>query len=588
MSFNYSQAGAVVVCICLLLGCAPLSTAQADEAAAASVGMSPFGSYLAGRIARTENDHRKAAEYIGNALARTPNNFALIKQSFYTEAAMGNIARASELAGQIIRKEKDNRIARMLLGVWHFKHNRHRKALAHFGAIKHGPIEQLSSVLSSAWTYQDMHKTRKAINLLQSENNPEWSAPYRNFHLAMLHDVSGHKKSARAIYADLMEKDPRNMRIMEAYARHLAKHGLRKRALQVVEHNIQVNDRNGVANIIHSRLAASGAAEHTIRKMVATPVDGMAEVYYGIGEALAGEGGIDTGFVYLQLALFLKPEFPAARMAIAQVYEQTGKYQLANEVYDRIDEEAPVYMDAMVHKSINLSSLEKVGEAFDILQKLKNRYPAEIQPHAALGDVLRSNERYAEAIAHYSAAIATLGEDNEKSNWRYYYARGVCYERTDNWALAEEDLKKAITLDPEQPLALNYLGYSWVDNNINIDEAIDLIRKAIKLSPDDGYFIDSLGWAHYRMGHYEEAVRQLERAIEILPDDPVINDHLGDAYWRVNRRLEARYQWSQAIELKASDDIEVDVVRKKLENGLPDILHPRAASSNGALLHEKQ
>ena len=127
-----------------------------------------------------------------------------------------------------------------------------------------------------------------------------------------------------------------------------------------------------------------------------------------------------------------------------------------------------------------------------------------------------------------------------------FYFRGICYERSKQWPQAEADLKKALQLYPDQPLVLNYLGYSWIDQGVNLDEGMNMIRRAVEQRPDDGYIVNSLGWANFRIGNYDEAVKELERAVELKPDDPTINDHLGDAYWRVGRVLEARFQWSHA------------------------------------------
>ena len=139
----------------------------------------------------------------------------------------------------------------------------------------------------------------------------------------------------------------------------------------------------------------------------------------------------------------------------------------------------------------------------------------------------------------------------EKSNWVMFYFRGICYERSHQWPKAEADMKKALELFPDQPLVLNYLGYSWVDQGVHLDEGMDMIRRAVEQRPDDGYIVDSLGWAYFRTGNYDEAVKNLERAVLLKPDDPTINDHLGDAYWRVGRTLEAHFQWSHAEGLQA-------------------------------------
>ena len=156
-----------------------------------------------------------------------------------------------------------------------------------------------------------------------------------------------------------------------------------------------------------------------------------------------------------------------------------------------------------------------------------------------------------------------------------YYFRGICYERSKQWPKAEVDMKKALELFPEQPLVLNYLGYSWVDQGINLDEGMRMIQRAVEQRADDGYIVDSLGWAYYRIGNYEQAVKHLEHAIELKPEDPTINDHLGDVYWKIGRRLEARFQWSHARDLKAEPD-ELVKIEEKLKSGLPD--EPSAAA----------
>ncbi len=137
-------------------------------------------------------------------------------------------------------------------------------------------------------------------------------------------------------------------------------------------------------------------------------------------------------------------------------------------------------------------------------------------------------------------------------------------------------MKKALELQPEQPHVLNYLGYSWIDQGINLDEAMKMIRRAVEQRPDDGYIVDSLGWAYYRIADYESAVKQLERAIDLKPEDPTINDHLGDAYWRVGGTLEAKFQWAHARDLKPEPE-ELPKIEAKLRDGLPEDTSSAAA-----------
>ncbi|MGZ5924231.1 MAG: tetratricopeptide repeat protein, partial [Rhizomicrobium sp.] len=143
----------------------------------------------------------------------------------------------------------------------------------------------------------------------------------------------------------------------------------------------------------------------------------------------------------------------------------------------------------------------------------------------------------------------------------------VSEEGAKNWNAAEVDLKKALQLAPDEPAVLNYLGYSYVDQNRNIPEALAMLEKAHALKPTDGYIADSVGWAYFKLGRYADAARTLENAVELIPGDPTINDHLGDAYWRVGRKVEAKFQWSHALSFGPEVDQKA-LIEKKLKDGL--------------------
>jgi Flp pilus assembly protein TadD len=164
-----------------------------------------------------------------------------------------------------------------------------------------------------------------------------------------------------------------------------------------------------------------------------------------------------------------------------------------------------------------------------------------------------------------------------------FYQRGIAYERSDRWELAEDDFFRALELEPDQPLVLNYLGYSWVELRRNLDEAQEMIEKAVEQRPDDGYIVDSLGWVMYRLGNFEEAVKHLGRAVELRPVDPVINDHFGDALWMVGRRIEARFQWKRALSFEPEEE-EAERIRDKLERGLDAVLADEAAAGEPAII----
>ena len=298
------------------------------------------------------------------------------------------------------------------------------------------------------------------------------------------------------------------------------------------------------------------------------PQAGAAEVLYGLGAALGRRGGEDLGLVYLQLALYLAPNQPLALLSLADLYEQVKNPQLAIKIYERMPQSSPLRRNAEIQMAVNLDTVDKTDEAKQRLQKLLKDHPADIDAIMALGSIQRGRKDFADCAQTYSKGVATIANP-ERPNWLIFYFRGICNERAKAWAQAEADLKQALKLYPDQPHVLNYLGYSWIDQGINLDEGMRMIRRAVEQRPDDGYIVDSLGWAYYRLGNYDEAVKHLERAVELKPDDPTINDHLGDAYAKSGRTLEAEFQWAHARDLKPEPE-DLVKIKQKLATGLPE------------------
>ena len=255
-----------------------------------------------------------------------------------------------------------------------------------------------------------------------------------------------------------------------------------------------------------------------------------------------------------------------ALLSLADLYENLKKPHLAIKIYERMPADSPLRRNAEIQLGVNYDAIERTDEAKKHLEKLIAGRADDLEAIMALGNILRARKAFPECAEVYGKGITTIAKP-EKPNWLMFYFRGICFERAKQWAKAEVDLKKALELFPDQPHVLNYLGYSWVDQGVNLDDGMAMIRKAVDQRPDDGYIVDSLGWAYYRIDNFEEAVKHLERAVELKPEDPTINDHLGDAYWKVGRILEARFQWSHARDLKPEPD-ELKKIEEKLKTGL--------------------
>jgi tetratricopeptide (TPR) repeat protein len=522
------------------------------------------GSYLAARHAGVERDSGTAAAYYLNVLKADPRNADLLSRTFLSVLTEGDIDEAGRLADRLIQLDRSDRIARLVIGVRALKQKQYAIARQNFAQSVRGPVTDLTATLLSAWALAGAGDTHAAIDTLDRLAGPDWYAIFKDLHGGLILDVANNKKEAAKRYERAYKADPMALRTVQAYAHYLSRNGGKDDALKLYQ---QFN--KGVADhpIVVEEMKQIAAGDK-LPPLADSPRSGAAEALYGLGASIGRRGGEDLALVYLQLALYLEPTHAMALLSLADLYDSLKKPELAIKIYDRIPVSSPLRRNAEIQVASDLDSLDRTDEAKKRLEALIAEHPKDSEAIIALGNILRGRKAFAECADVYSKAIANLAVP-EKANWVLFYFRGICYERSKQWPKAEADLKKALALFPDQPLVLNYLGYSWVDQGVNLDEGMNMIRRAVEQRPDDGYIVDSLGWANFRIGNYEEAVKDLDRAVELKPDDSTINDHLGDAYWRIGRVLEAHFQWSHAKDLNP-DPEDLPKIEQKLKTGLPD------------------
>jgi tetratricopeptide (TPR) repeat protein len=526
--------------------------------------MTAAGSYLAARHASQMRDAAAAAAFYETALKHDPKNPELLDRVFLSLLVDGSIDNAKRYADRVIQVNKDDRVAWLVLGVHAFKQKHYGTARRDLAKSVRGPITDLTSTLLTAWSYYGSGKTDEAVAAIDKLSGPDWYTIFKDLHAGMIYDLDGNKKEAGKRLEKAYKLDGSALRVVQAYGSWLSRNGSTKDALKVFEDfNKQLPEHPLIVDAIKKLKAGE-----KLPLVVTAAQAGGAEALYGLGASLGRRGGEDLGLVYLQLSLFIAPSHPLALLSLADLYESLKKPELAIKIYERVPKASPLHRNAAIQMASNLDVLNKPEEAEKQLQAIIKERPDDLEAIMALGNVERGHKKFSECADTYTKGIATLAHP-EKANWVIFYFRGICYERSKQWPKAEADLKRALELFPDQPHVLNYLGYSWIDQGVHLDEGMDMIKKAVKQRPDDGYIVDSLGWAYYKLGNYKEAVKQLDRAIELKPEDPTINDHLGDAYWRVGRTLEAKFQWAHARDLKPEPE-ELPKIEAKLKNGLPD------------------
>ncbi|WP_454617309.1 tetratricopeptide repeat protein [Bradyrhizobium cenepequi] len=536
------------------------------------------GSYLAARHASVERDAASAAAFYRSALRTDPKNNELLDRAFISSLAEGDIDEAVKLADRILAQDKSNRVARLVVGVRDLKLKKYAAAQINVNQSIRGPITDLVATLLAGWASYGAGDAKAAVASIDKLTGPEWYPLFKDLHAGMILELSGKEKDAGTRFERAYKLDDSMLRIVDEYARWSSRNKDAAAAMSLYEAFDKKLPRHP--------LVQEGLRETKAGKKLPPLVDsaqaGAAEALYGIGATLTRRGGEDLALVYLQLALYLQPNHPLALLSLADLYESVKKPQMAIKVYERMPASSPLKRNAQIQLATNLDAADRSEEAIKILKEVTGESPKDIEAIMALGNIERGRKKFADCAGTYTQAIDAMPTAGDKNAWVTYYYRGICEERSKQWTKAEADMRKALEMQPEQPHVLNYLGYSWIDQGINLDEGMKMIKRAVEQRPDDGYIVDSLGWAYYRIGNYDEAVKQLERAIDLKPEDPTINDHLGDAYWRVGRTLEAKFQWAHARDLKPEAE-ELPKIEAKIENGLPE-----DTSNNAAAVEKKK
>lgn len=547
-----------------LSGCVTTTNADGQSAEPVRAFDTVLGNYLSARHAARIQDIKNARLYYDRVLASEPTNLALRRQTFLMRLQDGRYDAAVELAGPLIDQLQGGApIARLLLIVEAMRDGRFDDAIEDIEGLPDSRLNRILGPLLKTWASVGRGRADDAHAALTTLSALDGFAGLEALHTALMADALGQTEKARVAYEAALALHARPpLRLRLTAASFFARTGDTDRALAIIESADQGASEPETLDALVRGIAADPVAA------APTANEGMAEGLFDLASALQRDRGSEMALLFARLALRLNPRFDLAALLVAEILDDRRQYGAALVIYDAIPEDSPYRLMATLRAIGSLEDLDRFEDAASTLDQLAKDYPKRVDPLVRLGDLYRGREAWEAAIAAYDQAMDRVGEP-EPRHWSLFYSRGIALERNKRWADAEADFLKALELRPNQPYVLNYLGYSWVDQGINLDRARTLIEKAVELRPNDGYIVDSLGWALYRMGEFTSAVEALERAVELRPTDPTINDHLGDAYWRVGRRAEARFQWRRALGFDPDAELE-PVIQKKLRQGLVD------------------
>ena len=543
-------------------------TSAPDQNKSINSGNKSYGAYLAGRVAHLRRDFDNASDYYIKTLKADPDNQDLISKLYLILVSQGRINEAAYYAEQVAQSGKSDNFANTVIAVKQMRDGEYTQSNKTLGKFDNVAYRDFIAPLLKAWNYAGLNEPEKALKQLSSLKKEAGFKSIYHFHAGMINDYFGRNRDAQKHYEAIIKDEDMEMslRSLQVISNFYLRTEQKDKALGIVN---GVSNEKTTAEILRSFIKDVQTADpKTTQPIITTPNIGAAEALFSIAATFRYDDVLDVAHMFISLAIYENPQYDLAKLLLANILEDREMYADANKVYDTIEEDSHTYYAAQLKIANNLIKQNDYNGAELLLKSLALDYD-NAQIYLDLGDILRMKNRPQEAVKYYERAIDKTKDKD--SLWVLYYALGVSYDQNKQWKKAEKSLKKSLRLSNEHYLVLNYLGYSWIRQGENIDDAFTMIVKAYNQASEDPNINDSVGWALYNMGYYTMAVPYLEKAAEYSPNNAVICDHLGDVYWFAQRKNEARFQWQHALILKDdTGELDTDNVRKKLKEGLSE------------------
>lgn len=519
------------------------------------IGQTFSGNYLAARFAQRQQDWQAAQHYMNAVTRFDAGNELMAQRAFLLSLGAGKYDVARHLAQTIIdSKQGSIEPALIFMASDAMVRNEFERARELISRLPDDGFGQYTKPLMTAWALAGMGQRDAAIAHLLEYSDA--SDPTYNLHVGMMYDMAGEAELAAKHFTAALESE------MTLHSALLLSDFFERQGYDAAAKKL----KDGIGPLY---ALPAGGTPLRIRR----PADGAAVAMFDLATMLFERRSFDSAQIYAQLVNLLSPRSDFAGLMLGDIAAINEHYAKAADSYRSIAESSPLHLLARMRTAEAYENAGYPDHAVGILQELASLPQARMPALTAIGDMQRRREHFTEAVAAYDAALSGI-EQPEEAHWAIVYARGMSLERAQDWTRAEKDLLLALSFQPDNPMILNYIGYSWVDKGVNLPKAMDFISRAVALRPDDGYILDSYGWAYYRLGNMEKAVEWLEKSVALVPDDSTILDHLADAYFQIGRETEARFKWQRARELSRDADFRASVERK-IQRGI----EPAAATA---------
>ena len=514
------------------------------------------GHFLAARQALYLSDVRRSAEFFLQAIDGDAPDVALLRQAFLTQYYYGDIEQAAAIGRQLERLNLSMPLAGEPGTALAIRNKDWAATLVLADVIAEDTTAQDIAGVITAWAHAANGQGDAGISQLIETGRMAGSdidalPDYIQLNIALMAEYLGHTEEARRRAGNLQRLD------LSA--------GL---AIQLAGFFIRDGDLQAANTLLGKRLSDQFNRHSTMEMLIEQPQRGtdidslIASSIVEAALAAQNETAQRSLSARLRLALFIAPELEFGHLLLAQQLSDFGQFDEAIIHLDRIAVDGLFGQPAQLLKASIFESLGNTERSISILKAAVTADRDNAYLYQWIGDSYRRARNFTQSRDSYMKALA-LGNDTGVLHRNL----GMALEQLGEDLAAEGHLLRALELNPSDAYALNYLGYWWADEGRNLEQAIGLIERAVEERPGSGFFVDSLGWVHFKLGDPQKAVGYLEHATELEPSDPEITGHLGDVYWVLGRYDEARFKWRLALSLSA-DEEERAMLSARLKDGL--------------------
>ena len=503
-----------------------------------------FSSFLAGSYASRIKESQFRSDYLTTAFEYSDFEVSLGQKAISSAIVANNLALAHQHAEVINKKDKNDPLSNFVLGYRALSQGLHETATQYLTRETDEVTISIMKGLLAGWNFVALGDIDKARGEFLFLEGGVYFQNLGQLQIAKAEGLIG--DTDRALEAFKLVKDSGQLRT-EYYlskARFLISIDRNKDALLELEYYLKENNLRGGSEIErYIKLLKSGKTKNIEKTAIQEAARALTEPSYWF---FVANRSSDAGEILLRLALDLDPNHDKASIWLGELLENTKRPSEALGLYLSVSDKSSYDITAKLSAANLYLNKKSDQKALNILQKLNIDKPTAVTQEA-LGRAYVIRENYINALPVYDGLIHKMTDQELNANPQVLYFRGICYERIGKWDEAEADFKKVLSIDPNHADALNYLGYTWIEKGKYLSTSLEMIQKAVELSPNSGAIIDSLGWAYYKLGNLKKAKLNLEAAVELSPTSATIIDHLGDIYWVIGRKKEAMYQWERAL-----------------------------------------